>query len=194
MYELKFAETLSALIKEKQIKLGDVSAAVGVTNQSISAYCLGNITPKYSVLLKLADYFGVTPTYLLTGFDASNEIEHKDLGLSGTAIRLLKGCNPEQLRNVDTLLSDADFYNRFEFCLSNCSEQADTVLKTLPTIKKHQELQDIYIRSVIFDYIDNLCDHLKDYFKAFLIDNTAMRECVRAAENKTSLKADNKQA
>ncbi|MBQ8691520.1 MAG: helix-turn-helix transcriptional regulator [Synergistaceae bacterium] len=116
---MKFAETLSTLIKEKQIKLGDVSAAVGVTNQSISAYCLGNITPKYSVLLKIADYFGVTPTYLLTGLDASNEIEHKDLGLSGTAIRQLKKCQDERVFNfIDELLSDPEFYRRVLICFN----------------------------------------------------------------------------
>ena len=175
MHELKFAETLSALIKEKQAKLGDVSAAVGVSKQSISDYCLGNITPKYPVLLKLADYFGVTLEYLLTGLDTSNEIEHKDLGLSGRAIRLLKGCNPEQLKSVDALLSDAIFYRLLEGWMRYCNIIGENTSEILSELPYTSPLRETLINSTIFE--NRIFNQAKKFFQYFLIENTAMKKC-----------------
>ena len=83
MSEFKFALTVRNLIKERKIKLKDLAADIGVTKQAISDYCLGKSTPKYPVLIKLADYFGVSCDFLLTGF------EHNDRKKQGQVPALM---------------------------------------------------------------------------------------------------------
>ena len=112
MREFKFAEILTALLKERKIKTKALAEAIGIKRQSISDYCLGRTTPKYPALVKLADYFGVSCDFLLTGVEPQDKQEHQEIGLSGEAIRLLKQCEHGQvLAFIDELLSDPEFYS-----------------------------------------------------------------------------------
>ena len=109
--DVKFSEILKSLLAEKKITMAELARSIKVSRELISQYCKGNVIPKSDMLIKMAKFFDVSPEYLLTGFDASNEIEHKDLGLSGTAIRLLKKCGPNLLNMIDEMLSDVRFYD-----------------------------------------------------------------------------------
>ena len=72
MSEFIFAHTLRALLKEKKITFEELAKYLNCTKQAVSNYCRGVTTPNYETLIKLADYFGVSCDYLLTG------VEHND--------------------------------------------------------------------------------------------------------------------
>ena len=105
-----FADILKRLLAEKKISFANLGRAVGVTKQTISEYCKGNTVPKADTLIKIAEYFGVSPDYLLTGVEPQDKREHQELNLSGAAIKKIKECDPEILTLVDNLLSDNEFY------------------------------------------------------------------------------------
>ena len=72
MSEFKFAQTLRFLKSKKGVTDEKIAEYLDCTTQAISNYRLGKTTPNYETLIKLADYFGVSCDYLLTG------VEHND--------------------------------------------------------------------------------------------------------------------
>ena len=110
MHKNFFSENLRGLIKRANLSYAQLGEAVGVTKQAISDYCNDKATPKSNVLLKLADYFGVSPEYLLNGVEPQDKREHQELNLSGMAIKNLKDCKPELLDFINAMLADSDFY------------------------------------------------------------------------------------
>lgn len=113
--EIKFNVTLKNLIKQKGVSLSALARYLNITRQAVSYYCNGEVTPSYTLLLKIAEYFDVSTDYLLTGIEPQDKKEQKNLNLSSTTIRLLKACKPEIMTLIDTFLSDSEFY----FTLSN---------------------------------------------------------------------------
>ena len=73
MAALNFARVLDRLIKARKTKVKELCEATGITRQAISDYRRGISTPKSGILIKLADYFGVSCDYLLTGKDYNGE-------------------------------------------------------------------------------------------------------------------------
>ncbi|RZT01206.1 helix-turn-helix domain-containing protein [Cuneatibacter caecimuris] len=57
----------SKLLKEKDVRAADVSRATGISSTVFSEWKKGKSTPKQDKLQKIADYFGVSIEYLLTG-------------------------------------------------------------------------------------------------------------------------------
>jgi transcriptional regulator with XRE-family HTH domain len=66
MYEI-FAE----LLEKNKKRAIDVSRATGVSPTTLSDWKSGKSTPKQDKLQKIADYFGVTIEYLMTGREDS---------------------------------------------------------------------------------------------------------------------------
>lgn len=60
-------EIYQKLLDEKGIKNADVSRATGISNMTLSDWKNGKSTPKQDKLMKIADYFGVSLDYLMTG-------------------------------------------------------------------------------------------------------------------------------
>ena len=58
---------LKELRKEKRISMKELGSIIGVAESTISLYESGKRQPDYEILLKLAEYFGVTVDYLLRG-------------------------------------------------------------------------------------------------------------------------------
>ncbi len=95
-----------------------LAAAVGVRPQTISLYASGETQPTADSLLKIAQYFGVSVDYLLTGVSAENKDANDTLGLSEDAIQLLRRAKvydkatdfPSALELINGLLSDKEFY------------------------------------------------------------------------------------
>ena len=73
-------EIYQKLLDEKGIKNADVSRATGISNMTLSDWKNGKSTPKQDKLMKIADYFGVSLDYLMTGKDISapQELTAKD--------------------------------------------------------------------------------------------------------------------
>lgn len=57
------------LRKKCGITMKELGAAIGVAESTISQYETGKRQPDYETLLKIAEFFGVTTDYLLTGED-----------------------------------------------------------------------------------------------------------------------------
>ena len=56
--------------------------AVGVRQQTISQYASGQTQPTADVVLRIAQFFGVSVDYLLTGVSSYNKEYSEELGLS----------------------------------------------------------------------------------------------------------------
>lgn len=58
-----------ALLKQRKIKVSDVSKATGISPSTFSDWKSGRYALKQDKLLLIADYFGVSVDFLLTGND-----------------------------------------------------------------------------------------------------------------------------
>lgn len=105
--------------KVTQKELGEY---LGIRPQTVSLYKNGITQPTLDTIVKMAEYFGVSTDYLLTGVSAENKTMNEQLGLSEDAIELLKnaygqlnfeGCD-DIITVIDNLLSDKEFYSFIE--------------------------------------------------------------------------------
>lgn len=55
------------LLDKHGLKNSDISRATGISNMTLSDWKRGVSTPKHDKLKKIADYFGVSVEYLMTG-------------------------------------------------------------------------------------------------------------------------------
>lgn len=112
-------EIYQKLLDEKGIKNADVSRATGISNMTLSDWKNGKSTPKQDKLMKIADYFGVSLDYLMTGkepnvgslysdenADLLIEITHKMKGEPEFADRLAKYMSllSENKKSVDDMI------------------------------------------------------------------------------------------
>lgn len=66
-------EIYQKLLDEKGLKNADISRATGIGNMTLSDWKNGKTTPKQDKLKQIADYFGVSLEYLMTGKDTKVE-------------------------------------------------------------------------------------------------------------------------
>ncbi|QNM07197.1 helix-turn-helix domain-containing protein [Wansuia hejianensis] len=90
-------ERIETLRKSKNISQGKLEKELGFSNGSISKW--KNSTPTTERLQKLADYFGVTVEYLLTGEEAESEVYYT---------------NPETARMAQEMFEDPDMRSLFD--------------------------------------------------------------------------------
>lgn len=69
---LSFFKRLDMLLKEKGMKYSELSQELGINKSTISMWKKGVITPKTETIFKIADYFGVSPAYLM-GWDTTED-------------------------------------------------------------------------------------------------------------------------
>lgn len=196
MSEFNFEQTLNNLIKERKIKVKDLTVATGISRQLISDYRRGVSTPKYPVLIKLANFFGVSCDYLLTGVEPQDKREHQELNLSGAAIKKIKECDPEILPLVDKMLSDNEFYkslsnmnifikrnNNFlsayfkasgQDFFNSCEYGSDTPHTGNRRIRKFENKNEDIINSVI----KAAADKFGEYLFSFLKENTDIKKTI----------------
>jgi transcriptional regulator with XRE-family HTH domain len=94
---------------------------LGVRPQTVSCYATGESLPSCEQLLQIADFFGVTCDFMMTGRRVENAPVREILGLSENtvqAVKLIKegyfeDC-PAMLAVLDTLLGEKDFYIALE--------------------------------------------------------------------------------
>ena len=78
---MNFSERLAMLRKAKNVPLKEVARYLRVSVSTLSNYETGQHQPDFSILCRLADYYGVTTDYLLgrsscVGFDRSAIQQH----------------------------------------------------------------------------------------------------------------------
>lgn len=66
---MNFSERLENLLIEKNIKRTALASDIGILNQSISDWKRRNTIPSADIVLKIANYLGVSMEYLITGED-----------------------------------------------------------------------------------------------------------------------------
>ena len=103
------------LCKKRRIKPSVVSRETGISTATLSSWKNGKYTPKQDKLQKIADYFGVSVEYLMTGEQPSGfyvngeSAEIAQAIYSNPHLKALfetasKNTTPEQLKFVDDLL------------------------------------------------------------------------------------------
>lgn len=85
-----FAERLTKLRENSGKKRQEVADDICISRASLEYYEKGKRKPDIEVLLKLADYYGVTCDYLLKGVKTENIKIHEATGLSDKAIEKLQ--------------------------------------------------------------------------------------------------------
>lgn len=110
MQNSKFSFILKKLLTDNKLSGAELGRKIGVSKETISQYCKGNVEPKSGILIKLANFFGVSCDYLLTGAEPEDKKESQELGLSGDIVHYLKECSKEELELINQLLSDELFY------------------------------------------------------------------------------------
>ena len=135
MSELELGDTLIKLMKEKGITVNKLAEYLNCTTQAISNYRLKKTTPNYETLIKLADYFGVSCDFLLTGFERNDRKKQGQV----PALMFINLCNDakELLSKMHTraerIKADLRQLKEFEdelyallFKNRNIAQQADT--------------------------------------------------------------------
>lgn len=125
-YDARFATTLREFMEENPItheKTTQKALAeyLGVKPQTVSYYCTGESLPNCEQVLNIANYFGVTADFLLTGRRTENKAVRDTLGLSDRSVENMKLVKegyfedtPYMLAALDFLLGDKDFYLTLE--------------------------------------------------------------------------------
>ena len=108
-------EIFEKLLKQKGVSAYAVSVATGVSTATLTDWKKGRYTPKADKMQKIADYFGVSVDYLMTGKEAEEGyyinpetakaaqemFENKELRVLFDAAR---DASPEDLRAVYNML------------------------------------------------------------------------------------------
>lgn len=68
-----FFARLQCLLDKHNMTYSDLAKELKINKSTISMWKTGNITPKTKIVLKLAEYFNVSPTYLMYGEDISKK-------------------------------------------------------------------------------------------------------------------------
>lgn len=109
---MKIGDRIRALREERGIRQTDLAEAIGVALTTISGYELGTRTPRIDVLTKIAEYFGVTPNYLLGEDENLSQLEAE----FPEGIRVLRRANNEMteeqkkqlVKYIDFMLDNKD--------------------------------------------------------------------------------------
>ena len=68
-------EILAKLLEERNLKAADVCRGTGLPSSLFSEWKRGKSTPKADKLQKIADYFGVSLEYLMTGNEKESSVQ-----------------------------------------------------------------------------------------------------------------------
>ena len=85
-------EKIKELRKAKRVSQVEMASALGLTKQCVSNWENDNIQPSIEMLVKIADYFGVTTDYLL--------------GRSETDIINVEGLSPVEISHIRDIVAD----------------------------------------------------------------------------------------
>lgn len=102
-------EIFAKLLDERNLKAADVCKGTGLPSSLFSEWKRGKSTPKADKLKKIADYFGVSVDYLMTGKEESEEKKNPYSDLKGIYLSYAKeaqdsGIDPDDIKlALDTI-------------------------------------------------------------------------------------------
>lgn len=85
-------EKIKELRKAKRVSQVEMASALGLTKQCVSNWENDNIQPSIEMLVKIADYFGVTTDYLLCR--------------SETDVINVEGLTPVEISHIRNIVAD----------------------------------------------------------------------------------------
>ena len=85
-------EKIKELRKAKRVSQVEMASALGLTKQCVSNWENDNIQPSIEMLVKIADYFGVTTDYLL--------------GRSEKDVINVEGLSPVEISHIRDVVAD----------------------------------------------------------------------------------------
>lgn len=94
------------LLNERGITAYRVAKETGVTTATLTNWKKGNYTPKQDKLQKIADYFGVTIEYLMTGENGSDDSTSSLTARDERDIEKILKNTRDQLLNQEGLMFD----------------------------------------------------------------------------------------
>ncbi|MBQ4418881.1 MAG: helix-turn-helix transcriptional regulator [Synergistaceae bacterium] len=161
-----FSKTLKFLKNKKGVTDEKIAEYLGVSRQAVTSYFTGKALPRCDTIIKLADYFGVSCDFLLTGVEPQDKREHQELNLSGVAIKKIKECDSEILPLVDNLLSDNEFYEGLLDFNAIIKFYANVFLARFnePAIK--EKASDI-IETIIKSGVDPIIEYFSKFAKKY---------------------------
>ena len=92
-----FPKRLKELLDERRMSYSKLSQELGINKSTISMWKTGKITPKTETVIKIADYFNVTPAYLMGQEERIKLNDVFSVGDKIREIRLSKGITQKQL-------------------------------------------------------------------------------------------------
>ena len=104
----KMYEIFEHLLQEHGITAYRVAKEAGVTQTALSNWKSGRSTPTTKTLQKIADYFGVTIDYLMTGKEKEEKKETTLTAKDQRDIQKILDQTREQLMNQEGLMFDGD--------------------------------------------------------------------------------------
>lgn len=135
-------EIFEKLLKEKNVKVADVTRATGIASSTFTDWKKGRYTPKQDKLQKIADYFGVTIDYLMNGEEKEwtptlTEKDEKDLDKK--VENLLNAVDSDTGLMLDGEIMDEETREIFAMNLKNALRTTKLAAKAKYTPKKHRK-------------------------------------------------------
>ena len=135
-------EIFEKLLKEKNVKVADVTRATGIASSTFTDWKKGRYTPKQDKLQKIADYFGVTIDYLMNGEEKKwtptlTEKDEKDLDKK--VENLLNAVDSDAGLMLDGEIMDEETREIFAMNLKNALRTTKLAAKAKYTPKKHRK-------------------------------------------------------
>lgn len=135
-------EIFEKLLKEKNVKVADITRATGIASSTFTDWKKGRYTPKQDKLQKIADYFGVTIDYLMNGEEkewtpALTEKDEKDLDKK--VENLLNAVDSDSGLMLDGEIMDEETREIFAMNLKNALRTTKLAAKAKYTPKKHRK-------------------------------------------------------
>lgn len=194
MAKTKISEILKGLMFEKHITGTQLARETGITKQAISKYTKRGTTPSSDILIKLAEYFGVSPEFLLTGIEAQDEKERQELKLSGEAVRFLKTCDENTLEVINVLLSDKKFYSLLQKINVEFNANVERVFNLLqiPEVR-HLAMTEEFNNETLGEFlcnsfiVDSITRSIQEYIENFLIEKTMVKEIIKNIDDNLKL-------
>lgn len=101
-------EIFERLLQKHGVTAYKVSKETGVTQSTLSDWKRGRSTPKTDNMKKIADYFGVSVDYLMTGVEDASKTETKLTLKDERDISKILELTREQLLSQEGLMFDGD--------------------------------------------------------------------------------------
>lgn len=102
MANIVFSTRLKKLRKEKGISMDELASNLGVTKSRVNMWENNGTIPRSEILIKLANYYGVSADYLI-GNDSTDNLDPSNKKLNSLQRNLSK-LNDEELEKAEGML------------------------------------------------------------------------------------------